>query len=554
MLEHGQRFDSFRKSRSEIDNHLIDGVAHGRISRRELLRHGSLLGLPLPLLGRIATVLGLEAAPTVAHAQKNPGGTLRIACVAPTATIDPVTVADPSGALMLQQVGEYLCLDDQNLILRPMLAESWSPNPSGSVWTFKLRKGVKFHNGAELRADDVVASFERLADPANSSNALSVFSGVLSKGGTRKVDDYTVEFHLDAPVGNFPYIVSSDNYNAVILPSNYAGDFEKSFSGTGPFKLESYTAKIGAKFVRNSAYWGDKALPDRTEFLFFNDLPSQILAFQAGQVDIINQLPVIAGISLLNDPSVEIISLKATTHQELHMRTDVDPFRDPRVRRAIALSLDRGKLVQGLMRGRAVAGNDSPFAPMYPSTDTSVPQRARNVAEAKELMAAAGADKGFKATLTTERFLEIPEYAILVQNAVKDIGIDLQLNILDQGSYYGDAVFGKSNWLDSPMGITDYGHRGVPNVSLSAALKSDGPWNAAHFKNAAFDQLATSYIAALDLESQKQSAGKIERLLLEETPVIFGYFYDYLTAVRKGITGVQPNAMSLLYLAGASKA
>ncbi|TIV76210.1 MAG: peptide ABC transporter substrate-binding protein, partial [Mesorhizobium sp.] len=111
-------------------------------------------------------------------------------------------------------------------------------------------------------------------------------------------------------------------------------------------------------------------------------------------------------------------------------------------------------------------GNDSPFAAVFPSTDTSVPQRKQDIGQAKQLMEAAGAGKGFKVTLTTVHFAEIPEYAQLIQNWVKEIGIEIELNILDTGSYYGDGVFGKSNWLDSVMGITDYGHRGVPNVLL----------------------------------------------------------------------------------------
>ena len=113
-----------------------------------------------------------------------------------------------------------------------------------------------------------------------------------------------------------------------------------------------------------------------------------------------------------------------------------------------------------------------------------MPQRAKNIAEAKELMAAAGMANGFETTLTTEKYLEIPDYAVLIQNAVKEIGGNIKLNVLDQGAYYGDAVPGKSPWLDSDMGITDYGHRGVPNVFLSAPLRSDGTWNSAHFKNA----------------------------------------------------------------------
>ncbi|CDX12816.1 peptide ABC transporter substrate-binding protein [Mesorhizobium sp. LCM 4577] len=552
MSKNYRILDLLRRGRTPLENHLIDGLIDGRISRREFVRHGSLLGLSLPLLGRIGMAAGFGAAPSLARAGA-PGATIRVGSSVPAAAIDPVTIADAGGLLVMQQVAEFLCVDGPDLVLKPALAESWSPNTDGTVWTFKLRKGVKFHSGGEMKADDVVASIDRLADPANSSNALSVFTGILQKGASKKVDDYTVEFHLDAPNGNFPYMLSSDNYNAVIIPASYKGGYEQSFDGTGPFKIEKYTPKVGASFVRNDDYWGEKALPDRTEFTFFTDIQPQILALQGGQIDIINQMPVLAGVAVLNDPNVDIISLKSSAHQQLHMHCDEGPTKDARVRRAIALCLDREKLAAGLMKGRSALGNDSPFAAVYPSTDTSVPQRKQDIAQAKQLMEAAGLAQGFKMTLTTERYLEIPEYAQLIQNWVKEIGIELELNILDQSAYYGDAVFGKSNWLDSAMGITDYGHRGVPNVYLAAPLKSDGTWNAAHFKNKDYDQLATSYIAALDLEAQKADAGKIQKLLLEETPVIFGYFYDYLTATAKGVAGVQPTAMSQLFLDKASK-
>ncbi|RWE06106.1 MAG: ABC transporter substrate-binding protein [Mesorhizobium sp.] len=543
--------DLIRRNRTPLENHLIDGLIDGRVSRRDFVRHGSLLGLSLPLLGGIGMAAGFGAAPSLARVQDASGATIRVACNVPTAAIDPVTIADGGGTLVIQQVGEFLCIDGPDLVLQPALAESWKPNDKGTVWTFKLRKGVKFHSGGEMNADDVVATIDRLADPANSSNALSVFTGILQKGATRKVDDYTVEFHLDRPNGNFPYMVSSDNYNAIILPASYKGDYEKSFDGTGPFKLEKYTPKVGASFVRNDDYWGAKALPERTEFTFFDNRQAQILALQGGQVDIAT-ISALAGIGLIDDPNFNIISVKSSVHQQVHMRCDSDPFKDPRVRRAIALTLDRDKLVAGLMKGRASPGNDSPFAAVFPSTDTSVPQRKQDIGQAKQLMEAAGAGKGFKVTLTTVHFAEIPEYAQLIQNWVKEIGIEIELNILDTGSYYGDGVFGKSNWLDSVMGITDYGHRGVPNVLLSSPLKSDGTWNAAHFKNKDYDMLVSSYIAALDLEAQKATAGNIQKLLLEETPIIFGYFLDYLTATAKGVTGVQSSAAGQLFLDEAS--
>ena len=154
--------------------------------------------------------------------------------------------------------------------------------------------------------------------------------------------------------------------------------------------------------------------------------------------------------------------------------------------------------------------------------------------------------------MTTEKYLELPDYAVVIQNAVKPIGIDIEITVETQDAYYGKAVFGQSDWLDSVMGITDYGHRGVPNVLMTAPLKSDGTWNSAHFKNKDYDSLVTQYIASADLQTQRQIAGKIETLLLDETPVIFAYFYDYMLATAKQASGVQATAMGQLFLANAS--
>jgi peptide/nickel transport system substrate-binding protein len=546
-------FDRLRRSGTEYESSLIEGAFRGRVSRRELLRHGSVLGLSLPMLERISLAVGFGATAMIRPASAAPGGTLKIASGTPSTAIDPVIVPDSYGLAMLQQTGEYLAIDGPDLVLRPCLATSWSPNATGSVWTFKIRTGVKFPNGGTLTGKDVAASINRLADPKNKSNALSALRGVLSPGGAVATDDETVEFHLDAPNGNFPYIVSSDNYNAIIIPADYAGDWEKTFIGTGPFKLEKYTPKVGASFVRNPDYWGAKALPDRTEFTFYTDIQPQILALQGGDVDVIRQVPVLAALPILNDPKLNVISIGSAAHQQVHMRCDTGPFADKRVRQALALTLDREKIIQGLLRGRAKVGNDSPFAALFPSTDNAVPQRKQDLAKAKQLLEAAGVGKGFKTTLTTETYLEIPQYAQLIQSAAKQVGIEIDLKIEDAGAYYGDAVFGKSDWLDSTLGITDFGHRGVPNVYLAAPLLSDGTWNAAHFKNAEYDGLVKSYVGALDLDAQRAQSGKIESLLLDETPIIFGYFYDYLSVTGKSVAGVEANAMGHIFLDKATK-
>jgi peptide/nickel transport system substrate-binding protein len=551
MKNNDKLIDSIRRQSSELENHVIDEFLAGHIDRRGFLRHGTTIGMSLPLLTTLAGAFGasMVALPRAAGAA---GATVRVATTMPAAAIDPVTVADGGGLLMLQQTGEFLTISGADLRLRPGLATSWKPNKDGSVWTFTLRKGVKFHNGKAMGADDVVATIDRLADPKNSSNALSAFTGVLSKGATKKIDDSTVEFHLDAPNGNFPYYISSDNYNTIIIPADYAGDFEKNFVGTGPFKLDKYTPKVGASFLRNDEYWGEKALPARTEFTFFADMEPQVLALQGHQVDIISQLPVIQGIALLSDPNVNILSIKSSAHTQVHMRNDMAPFTDKRVRRAMALCVDRKKLIKGLFRDRADIGNDSPFAPVFPSTDKSVDQRTRDIAQAKQLLADAGFPNGFTVKLTTEKYLEIPEYAQVIQQAVREAGITIDLNVESQDAYYGKAVFGQSDWLDSILGATDYGHRGVPNVLLAAPLKSDGTWNSAHFKNKEYDTLVTQYIAALDLQSQRSVASNIQKLLLDESPVMFTYFYDFLTATTKKVAGAQATAMGQLFLARTS--
>jgi peptide/nickel transport system substrate-binding protein len=532
-----------RVSAGELGNHAIDEFKAGRLSRRALLRHASMLGVSLAAGG----LIGMPRARAQAAAAK-PGATIRVAHLTPAGAVDPLTVTDAAGLSLINQTGEFLIDDDgEKLLLRPSLALSWNPNAKGDVWTFKLRPNVKFHNGQPMTAKDVAATFNRLADPASGSAALSVLKGVLSKDAVKVVDDMTVEFHLDAPNGNFPYYVSSDTYNAVILPAGFSGTYEKSFMGTGPFRFQSYTPKVGAVFVRNADYWGEKALPERVAFTFYADQQAQLLAMQGRQADVMGDFSVQGGLSVMSNPEFKVLGVKSSAHRQMHMRNDTGPFKDKRVRQALALAVNREVIVKGLFRGHASLGNDSPFSPVFPSSDLSVPQRVLDIAKAKQLLAAAGVPNGFDVTLTTEKYMEIPDLAVVIQNAAKAVGIRITLKVESQELYYGAGTFGKSDWLDSPLGITDYGHRGVPNVFLNAPLTSNGTWNSAHFKNPQYDKLVADFVAALDVASQKKLSGQIQNLLLDETPVVIPYFYDQLIVTRANVKGVGFNAISQLY-------
>jgi len=550
MDEVQRRVDEIRGQRSELENHLIDEYSYGKISRREFVRRGTVVGMSIPLVSFLAAACGGDdeggggATTTGAAPAGNiqQGGTIRVALIQPTTEPNPLLVQDEGGAGILGATGEFLSFSDQNLELQPRIAESWEPNADGSAWTFKIRQGVTFHNGAALTANDVVTTFDKLIDPdGGSANAQSALGGVLSPGNIEAPDDATVVFNLDAPNGNFPTLVSSANYNAIIIPADLdPADWGTTFEGTGPFKLDSFTPKVGLSVVRNDAYWGDKPFADKIDIRFYDEEAPMILGLQGDEVDFVEHFSVSGGAPLLGDENVQVIAVKAATHRQIHMRTDKEPFTDNRVRQALALSIDRQALVDGLWEGQADIGNDSPFGPLYPATDTSIPQREQDIDQAKQLLADAGMADGFQVQLDTWDGFEIPDLAQLIKNNAEQIGVTINLKITDAGTYYGDGVFGKSTWLDSVMGITDYGHRPVPNVYLTAALSGDpkiGVWNSAHFKNDAYDELVRQYVAALDLDSQRAVAGQIQELLLEETPIIFPYFYYFLSAAKKSLSG-----------------
>jgi peptide/nickel transport system substrate-binding protein len=559
-----RRLDVLRTGRGPVAEHVIDEFVAGRLSRREFIRRGTLIGLSVPLLGGILEACGSSSTPSAGSspaAKGKAGATIKAGIGVPAAAINPITIADQGGLEMIGQVGEWLVFCDQQNNYHPWLATSWSANADATVWTFKIRQGVKFNDGTPMTVDDVVYSFKSQCDPKSSSNALSVFAGTLAPDGVVKVDDSTVAFHLQQADGSFVDATSPNNYNMIIVPNGYDyGDYQKSFIGTGRFKMVSYTPNVGATFVRNPHYWGRAALPEKTEFTFYATDPAVSAALEAGSIDTIDQFTVSTSPQLLNG-NFHVIALKASSHRELSMRTDIHPFTSKYVRQAIAYTLDRPATVGALFKGYAEVGNDNPFAPVFRATvgPPTVPQRAKNLTLAKQLLAKGGVPRGFSTPLLTENDEEIPQLAEIVKQAAAQIGVDIGLTVESTTKYYGKATFGNSDWLDGQMSLVDYGARAVPNLFLEAPLQSinaktgQGSWNAARFNNSTYDMLSKQFVAAVDLSTQRHIAQQIETLLLDETPIIYPYFYDYLTATQKNVTGVYPTAIGELFLWNATK-
>ena len=456
--------------------------------------------------------------------------------------------------------GEFLTRATSTLGLRAELAISWKANSSATVWTFKLRPNVKFQSGQTLSADDVVATYNRLVDPNGGSQALSAYKGVLSPGGITKVDGLTVQFKLDAPNANFPYLTSSTTYQAIILPAAYeVGTFTKKPQTTGGFQLTSWNPGVSVTYDRFPGWWGGTTPLDGVDATFFSNDAAAVAALLGGQIDLIGQIGVTTARGLLNNPAVQIYRARGATHRQVSIRVDVNnPLKDYRVRQAIALTLDRPAIIKTLWSGLADLGNDSPFAPVFPSTDKRVPQRKKDLRTAKQLMDAAGYRNGFPITLTTETVGEVPQLAQIIQRSVRSIGIKMTLNIMTVQAYFAGSQtgppqgWGNTPWLNTPINITDWSHRAVPNVYLTSAFKSKGVWNASHYASKKFDSLANAYISAISLADQRKYERQMQELLLHDTPIILPYFQNYLQALSKRVTNYVGDASGHVYLSKTS--
>ena len=552
--------DKVRRSTTPLQLDTVESFARGRLSRREFIKRGTIVGLSMASISAVIAACGgttpsasgaapSEAASAAASAPPSAavaGGTIRCAVQRPV-SVDPVAMQDLGGYGITAQSFEFLCT--QQTIgdpggLAPGLAEKWTPNADGTVWTFNLRQGVKWHDGTPFSSADVVATMERLVAAGNSG-----LKGVLDKGGAVATDANTVTFTLTGGNGNFPYLVSIYNAQTLITPADYVAGttFDQRPAGTGAWKLVNYNQQSGATFERNPDWWGGTTPLDGTEWLFFDATGPMITAYQGDQVDAIVQFDVLTGAALIDDPNFSLIATPAALHRQIWMRCDTGQFAKKEVRQALAYTFDRPALLEQLFRGRAELGNDHVIWQGYPYFDSSVAQRTQDIDKAKALLSAAGVSN-LTATLHAGQLQEIPDLAVLLKSQAAQAGITLNVAVESLDTYYG-AQWCPAEPADPPcsgaaeLGIVDYGHRATPDVYLNAALKTNGVWNSSQYSSSAFDAAFTEFQKAVGVDAQKAACTKIETILNEDVPVGLPYFYNYLAGNSNKFTGVFSSAL-----------
>jgi peptide/nickel transport system substrate-binding protein len=541
------------QSRDERVVEAYHDYEQGRISRRDFIRYASVMGASLAALGLSACVQPTPAAPQViektvketvqvtTQVEKQvevtkmvekivtptpiptpPGGIVRGGRLISTMAYETTRFNDPALAVntyvanTYRQVCDWLVRVAPDLTLKPGLATKWTPSADGKDWTIELRKGVKFNNGKVFNADDVLFTFNRLLDPTIKSAFKSV-ANYLKEGSIEKKDDYTVIFHCDRVVGDFPYHLH--DYHAAILPVGWGGDFYAQPIGTGPFTIAEWRPDEHILFKARTDYWemgaDGKPLPyvDEVEVLGYPDATSLLDALKKGQLHL-SYIDVATMPQVLQMRNIIVTPFQTSSFYNAVLHCNEKPFSDVRVRKALKLAMDRPKFVKSVLFGYGVEAPDHPVGPVY-SDNPGIPAPARDVAQAKALLTQAGYPTGIDLKMSFFADDLTTNLAQWIQASGKDAGF--RLTLAPNPDYF--QVWLK-DWGANVMGGDNWATRATPSEYFNIAYKTGGDWNETHYTNTALDDLLVKYDAELDAAKRKDELKQMCQLLSDDGGMI----------------------------------
>ena len=384
------------------------------------------------------------------------GGHLRVATSSGTAKedLDGQAPALSSPALAMRyNLYDSLLEFDYTGTLEMALAESLEPNADGTQFTVKLKPDVVFHDGSPVNADAVVFSFERIMDPKNPGLAAQQLRG-LTPGGTKKIDDLTVQFNLEEPNSIFPEALSA--YSATIVPVGYDPKGGNGVIGTGPFKLASpgdFQPGIQAVMARNENYWREGPYLDQLSIIEFADNSAQLNALLGGAVEYCNMIPG-AQRKIAEGGGMQLLEAETGLWMPITMNVETKPFDDVRVRQAMRLIADRAQIIAQAEDGLASIGNDiyGRYDPGYPK---DLPQREQDLEQAKSLLKQAG-QEGMTVKLMTSTSVAStsPAVATVFAQQAKGAGITVKVDNVTGDVFWGDQ------YLSWPFAMDQWGTRG----------------------------------------------------------------------------------------------
>jgi peptide/nickel transport system substrate-binding protein/oligopeptide transport system substrate-binding protein len=495
------------------------------------------------LLKRSAAVLGLSVAlsfaPTLASAQS--GGSITVTYKDDIATLDPAIGYDWQNFSMIKALFDGLMdYEPGTAKLRPGLAESYEISPDGRVFTFKLRDGVKFHNGRAMTADDVKYSFERTTNPKTQSPGAGFLGSIegfdkMQSGeatelsGIKIIDPKTVEVTLSRPDATFLSVMAL-NFSFIVPKEEVekaGADFGRSPVGTGAFKLSEWT--LGQKLVltKNPDYYREGAPKlDQIAFEIGQEPVVSLLRVQNGEVDVPGDgIPPAKFREVMGNAEE---AARVVQGVQLHtgyitMNVKAAPFDDLKVRQAVNMAINKDRIVQ-IINGRATPANQ-PLPPTMPGYVQNFEGYKYDVAGAKKLLAEAGHEGGFETELFVANVDPQPRIAQAIQQDLAAVGIKASIQSLAQANVIaagGSAEGAPMIWSGGMAWIADF-----PDPSnfygpiLGCAGAAEGGWNWAKYCNADLDKKAADADAIVDpakAEERAKAWGEVYEGVMADAP------------------------------------
>lgn len=504
-------------------------MAANRRRRRTLI---TTLALSASLVALTSCSAGGTADPNAAAAVSAPrdGGNLRVGIVGGSAkdTLDahsPVTHPDEARAIQLYDTLVSYSTDRK---IEMALADSVTPSADAKVWTVHLRPGLKFSDGKPITANDVIFTFKRITDPKDPKGGAAALA-TLERDKLSASDPSTIVFTFTAPNAAFPDTLAQ--YTSGIVPVGY--DPAKPVS-SGPFMLESFTPGQQSVFVKNPNYWrqGEPHF-EKVTITDFPDDTARVNALLGGQVDAIDQLPLSQINVVKANPAMKVLESTTGSWLPFTMRVDQAPFDDPRVREAFRLIVDRQQMVDQVLGGHGVVGNDmySPLDACYPK-DTA--QRQQDIEKAKSLLAAAGKSNLSVDLVTSPVAAGLVEAAQVFAQQAKAAGVTVNVKKVDPGEFYGDQylkwTFAQDFWF-----TRDY-------LSQAAASGfSSSPYNETHWDDAAWNALLQKAQATTDQTARCKIIQDAQKIEFDKGGYIIWGFPNSVDAYSSTVQGFVPD-------------
>ncbi len=495
-------------------------AVQGRLSRREFIGYASALGITAAIADPLF-MSSAKAAPTR-------GGTVRIghAHGSTTDSLDPGTWENDFTIEMSFAVNNFLTEIDVDGQIKAELAESWDASDDATVWTFKLRKDVTFHNGKTVTADDVVASFNHHRKDGSESAAKPIVSPITD---IKADGPNTVVITLSGGNADFPFLVS--DYHIPILPATADGIDWKSGIGCGPYAMESFDPGVSAKFKRHDGYWkSDRAWFDAIEYTAVVDTAARGNALVTGEFDVISR-PDLKTVALLERrPGIDVEETSGTAHYGFPMRVDAAPFDNNDVREALKWAVDREELVKKILKGRGVVGNDHPIgrSNRYHATEEELPQRTYDPDKAKHHLKKAGMENlKVKLQIADAAFAGAVNAAELYREQAAKAGIDLQVAREPDDGYWSNI------WNKQPFSGTYWGGRPTEDWMFTTTHDKDAEWNETAFKNDKFQKLLVSARSELNDTKRRDMYVEMQRIVAHEGGSLIPMYNNYVWAKAK---------------------